>query len=117
MSSKTKLLFLLFSSLAGMRAFAAACCGGGFAAPALIVGDDRAQVTMSYGYSRVLSDVDSSSLWHNRAEKESSETYKIEAAHIFYDQWQAGISAPAVRRARDGESEFGLGDVATTLGY
>ncbi|MGZ3723869.1 MAG: serine protease spb1 [Bdellovibrionales bacterium] len=118
MKSKTKLFFpLLFSFLCGSRAFAAACCGGGFAAPALIVGDDKAQVTGSYGYSKIIDDVGSDSLWRQRDSLETSETYKIEGAHIFADRWQAGVSVPAVRRARGGDSSLGLGDIAATLGY
>lgn len=115
--SKTKPLWLFLFSLWSARALAAACCGGGFAAPALIVGDDKAQFTASYGYSEILADVGGDSLWRKRDSYESSQTYKIEGAHIFADRWQLGASVPAVRRMRAGDSAFGLGDVAGTLGY
>src|SRR4051794_20407038 len=99
MTSKTKLFCLFLFSAGPAQALAAACCGGGFAAPALIVGDDRAQFSATYGYSQVIDDIGTDSLWRKRESLESSETYKIEAAHIFAEQWQAGVSLPAVRRA------------------
>jgi hypothetical protein len=115
--SKTRLFLLFLSSVCGAQAWAAACCGGGFAAPALILGDDQAQFSAAYGYSQVIDDVGSDSLWHKRDTRETSETYKIEGAHIFKDRWQAGVSIPAVRRARAAENSMGLGDISGTLGY
>lgn len=106
-----------FVVLGEKAAFAAACCGGGFAAPAMIVGDDKAQVTTSYGYSRVADDVGTDSLWRKRESLEASETLKIDAAHIFADRWQGGISVPVVRRQRAGSESTGFGDVAGSLGY
>ncbi|MGZ3703495.1 MAG: serine protease spb1, partial [Bdellovibrionota bacterium] len=78
-----KRFFLLLSSffLSG-PAFAAACCGGGFASPSLIAGDDQAQLTASYSYSRVETDVGSDSYWRRRDAGESSGTYRIEGAWI-----------------------------------
>jgi hypothetical protein len=110
-------LYFCVLSLSGGRAWAAACCGGGFAAPSLIVGDDRAQLTASYGYSQIVDDIGSDSLWRRRDARESSETFKFEGAHIFRDRWQAGFSLPLVRRTRAAESSSGLGDVTGTLGY
>jgi hypothetical protein len=98
-------------------AWPAACCGGGFAAPALISGDDRAQLTASYGYSEIADDVGADSLWRRREGQELSQTFKLEAAHIFRDRWQAGAGIPLVKRSRAGESSTGLGDIAATLGY
>lgn len=116
-----KRFFLSFFSLAligaSSNAFAAACCGGGFAAPSVIVGDDAGQLTASYGINRVTDDVGTDSLWRRRERAEDDEVLKIEAAHIFWDRWQSGVSIPVVRRARSGETSSGLGDVAATLGY
>ena len=112
-----KVSLLLIAISWSLDTFAAACCGGGFAAPSLIVGDDRAQLTNSYTYSQVVDDVGTDALWRKRESKEINETYKIEAAQIFWDQWQAGLSLPVVRRSRSDESSTGLGDVAATLGY
>jgi len=116
----TKLYSALISSillLAADYAQGAACCGGGFAAPSLIVGDDRAQLTASYAYSQVVSDVGSDLLWRRRSSKETTETWKLDAAHIFSDQWQAGLSAPLIKRSRAANATTGLGDISATLGY
>ncbi len=120
MKSKTRRLFPFLFSLylsSAAKAFAAACCGGGFAAPALIVGDDKAQLTTSYAYSQVTDDVGTNSIWHKRDSRETSETIKIEGAHIFQDRWQAGLSVPVIRRTFLSQSSAGLGDVSGTLGY
>lgn len=110
-------VFSLLSLLGAGPAFAAACCGGGFAAPSLIVGDDRAQVTASYAYSQITDDVGTDTLWRRRTAKESGETWKLDAAHLLSDQWQAGLSVPVVRRSRSAIGSTGLGDISATLGY
>jgi hypothetical protein len=113
-----KLLLLLpFSFGVTQKTFAAACCGGGFATPSLISGDDKAQITSSLAYSEVHADVYTSGLWKKRETEEHSETLKVDAAHIFEDRWQVGLSLPVIKRSRAGESSSGLGDVSTLLGY
>jgi hypothetical protein len=114
---KSLSLLLLICNAWPLASFGAACCGGGFAAPSLIAGDDRAQFTASYGYSAIHDDVGADSFWRKRDSRETGETIKLEAAHIFRDRWQAGASLPLVRRARAGDSSAGLGDLAATLGY
>lgn len=106
-----------FSLLLPVGAQAAACCGGGFALPALITGDDLAQATASFSYSEVSKDVGSDSLWRKRDSREQSETLKLEGAHIFWDRWQAGATLPIIRRGRSGQASTGLGDLSATLGY
>jgi hypothetical protein len=112
-----KLFCFLIFSLAPALAHAAACCGGGFAAPSLIAGDDKAMLTATYGYSQVLDDIGSDSLWRQRQDQETSTTYKLEGAHIFSDRWQAGASVPVVTRTRARTSSSGFGDIAGNLGY
>jgi hypothetical protein len=118
---KTRLACLSVFSLALLAGpqvtFAAACCGGSFAAPSLIVGDDKAQVTASYGHSQITDDVGTDTLWRKRSSKESSETWKLDAAHLISDQWQVGLSVPVVRRSRSSAGSTGLGDISGTLGY
>jgi len=119
---KTKPACLTAFSLVALASFGgiakgAACCGGGFAAPSLIVGDDKAQATLSYAHSQVTDDVGTDSLWRKRTAKESGETFKVEAAHLISDQWQLGLSVPVVRRSRLSAESTGLGDLAGTLGY
>lgn len=108
--------FLSIALLSGV-ASAASCCGGGFAVPSLIVGDDQAQLTASYSRSQITDDVGTDQLWRRRTSREISETWKIEAAHIFSDRWQAGASIPVVRRSRAASASSGLGDTSFLLGY
>jgi hypothetical protein len=100
-----------------LLAHAAACCGGGFAAPALLVGDDAAQITAAYSYTEIVQDVGTDSFWRPRSVTEASHTLKIEGAQLLSDQWQAGLSVPVVRRSRGNSSSAGLGDIAGTVGY
>ncbi|RZA07586.1 MAG: serine protease spb1 [Proteobacteria bacterium] len=99
------------------KARAAACCGGGFAAPSLIAGDDLAIFTASYAYTAIKKDVYPDGLWRNRDFSESSQTIKLEGAHIFFDRFQAGVSLPVVIRTRQEKAAVGLGDTALTMGY
>jgi hypothetical protein len=96
---------------------AAACCGGGLAAPALIAGDERAQMTGSFTSGNIQSDVGDDGLWHRRPGPETIEDYRLEGAHLLSDLWQAGASVPIVRRSRDGRNSTGFGDINGTLGY
>ncbi len=108
------LIALLF---AANQVGASACCGGGFAAPALIAGDDKAIFTGSYLYSQISDDVYADGLWSKRDFRESLESFRLDGAHIFRDRWQGGLSLPIIRRARQGEVSTGLGDIALTLGH
>lgn len=115
-----KLYCLTFISLTWLlpgAAFAAACCGGGFAAPALIVGDDVAKVTASYGYSTVSQEVGADTFWRGLTTNETSETWKLDAVRVFADRWQTGLSVPVVRRSKAGSSSTGIGDLTGSLGY
>lgn len=107
---------LFFASGAG----AASCCGGGFALPSIITGDDAAQLTATYSYSKIDADVFADGIWQKRSSNDRSQNYKIEGSHIFYDRYQAGLSVPVQTRERGGEqggSSTGVGDVAGSLGY
>lgn len=111
---------LLFCLLKSTAALAASCCGGGFATPSVITGDDRAQLTSSLSYSKIDTDVFSNGVWQKRAGNETSRTYRIEAAHIFADRFQAGFSLPILTRSKDGSQggeSTGLGDTSVQLGY
>lgn len=111
-------LFSLFIFLSAHNALAAACCGSGFATPSLISGDDKAQLTTSYSHTEVAIDnVDAKGVWRKWDEHQKVQTFKIEAAHIFADVWQAGFSLPVIQRSHIGQRYSGLGDAAATLGY
>lgn len=114
--SKTVLFAVL--SLAGARALAAACCGGGFAAPSILAGDDRAQLTTSLAVTDVVVDnVDSSGIWRRWDDHQRVRTARLEGARLLSDRWQAGFTLPWLERSRFGETFRGLGDVAGSVGY
>ncbi len=96
---------------------AASCCGGGFATPALITGDEKATFSAELSTSTLATDVSANGIWKDRAAVENLETFKIQAAHIFFDRFQFGGSLPIIRRARAGDDSTGLGDAAFNLGY
>lgn len=96
---------------------AASCCGGSFAVPALIAGDEKAIFTAGYTYSQIKTDVYPDGIWRDRSFPESSETLKLDGAHIFFDRWQTGFSLPLIRRSREEQTSSGLGDISGTVGY
>ncbi len=97
---------------------AAACCGGGFAVPSIIAGDDKAQLTTSYSFTEVSVDnVDSSGIWKKWEDHQRVQTLRMDGAHIFQDRWQAGLSIPIVQRSKLDQTYSGLGDVSTSLAY
>jgi hypothetical protein len=110
-------LLIFAFSVSGASAWAAACCGGGFAAPALIVGDNRAQVTGSIDASEVRADVLSDGVWRAREDRETRRTLRLATARLLSDRWQWGGSLPLVTREREGRSSSGLGDIDANLGY
>lgn len=97
-------------------AFAAACCGGGLPVPALILGDERANFASSLTVSEIRTDVSANGVWKDRTNKENAETLRLDAAHIFNDRFQYGMSLPVLRRERV-NNDAGLGDVALNGGY
>lgn len=118
---KMKLKFLLLSSfifLMTQKSFSAACCGGGFAAPSIIAGDDKAQLTTSFTNTEVVVDnVDSSGIWRKSQQHQKIKTLRFEGAHIFKDRYQFGFSIPVLQREQFGQTYSGLGDMAMSLGY
>lgn len=117
---KSLIAFILFSSflLGSSFAFAAACCGGSFATPSLISGDERLQLTSSLTLGEVKSDVTSRGIWSDRDEdREDLRTFKIEGASLFSDRTQLGVSTSFMQRERLGESSSGMGDTQVSLGY
>lgn len=110
---------LLFSVLLlHPRAWGAACCGGGFAAPSIIAGDDKAQITTSYAYSDVVVDnVDANGVWRKWDVHQQVQTFRMEGAHLISDRWQAGGTIPVVQRSRLDQNYSGLGDVSGSVAY
>lgn len=115
----SQLLFSFIIIVLGARTvWAAACCGGGLSVPTIIISDDKAQFSASYGVTDVTIDnVDSQGIWRRWDQHQKVQTLKIEGAHILADRWQAGVSVPVVTRQYGEQSYSGLGDVATSLSY
>ncbi|WP_413584444.1 serine protease spb1 [Bdellovibrio sp. HCB274] len=109
--------FLLLALSFSNSASAASCCGGGFAFPALIMGDDKAQLTSSLSYAQVTDDVLANKKWIKRDDGNHSQTLKLEAATLLSDTVQTGISVPVITRTIAHESSTGLGDIGLTLGH
>lgn len=116
--SKSFSALLVLSVLVPDSAGAAACCGGSFAAPSIIAGDDRAQLTASMGVTEVkINAVDADGVWYDSSPHQEVKSLKFEGAHIFRESWQAGFSAPLLSRSFNGKSATGLGDLSLDLGY
>ena len=80
-----RILFGATILLFATRSFAASCCGGGFAFPALILGDDKAQVTTSYSYSTMTDHALSNGQWTRRTDDNRNDTLKLDEigrAHV-----------------------------------
>lgn len=105
----------LFLAPAGARA--AACCGGGIPVPALVLGDEKANVSSTLTYSTVGTDVNADGIWQHRQIVEQSQTLRFDSAHVIADRFQAGVSLPVIRRSRGEDARTGLGDVAINGGY
>ncbi len=110
---------LLTSSAAG----AAPCCGGGSAIPALITGDDSAQLGTSVSQATVIGDAPAEGLpvFRSGNDSEITQAFKLEGAYRVSDRVQAGAVLPLIRRAREltqaSASAYGLGDVTLDAAY
>lgn len=113
----TNAIFIALSTLAAPFAQGASCCGGGFASPTIITGDELATFTGELSHSNIATEVSSQGIWQDRKSPENLETLKLQGAHIFRDRYQVGASAPLISRTRAGSSSTGLGDVGLNLGY
>ena len=113
------LLTLSFSLLClSSEIWAAACCGGASSMPTMILGDDKAQISSSYTFSKVdIDSVDNEGYWHRWDQHITTETFKIQGSHLLSDLWQMGFGIPIVKRARDQENFSGLGDLNLNVGY
>lgn len=109
---------LLLISLLPAPALGAACCGGGFAAPSMIAGDDKAQVSASFSHTQIQVDnVDSGGIWRKSSEHQRVQTLRLEGAHLLSDRWQAGVTVPVIRRSHIGKAYSGLGDLSSSIAY
>lgn len=110
--------FILFLMLIPKFVFAAACCGGGSAMPALISSDDASQVSAGMTWSQIDNEVDGRGVWYKKTDDNLTQTLKFDGAMIFSDLWQAGVSVPIVsKQNKTTESYSGVGDLSLNLGY
>lgn len=99
-------------------AWAASCCGGSFSFPALILGDDKIQLTSTYSRAEVTDEVLTNGKWLKRTDGNQSQTLKLEGATLLSDRWQTGLSVPLTSKDTDSSStQRGLGDVSIYLGH
>lgn len=107
-------LFLLTPSVS----LAAACCGGSFSFPSLILGDDKAQITGSYTHATVANEVLASGKWIRRNDGNLSQSMKIDGAILLSDRWQTGFSTPFItKKSNTTQEHAGLGDLSLFLGH
>lgn len=111
----------LFALFIQSSAFAASCCGGSLAAPALILGDEQRTFTATLAQREILEDVDTDGIWRKNQNHENIQNLKLDFATLFSDRWQTGVSVPMIRKSKQYNSEenskTGFGDVVLTLGY
>ncbi|NUN07341.1 MAG: serine protease spb1 [Bdellovibrio sp.] len=113
-----KKLFFLFILAVPFKTFAASCCGGGFSVPALILGDDKAQLTSTYSYANVSDDVLSDGRWLKRDDKNLTQTLKLEGALLLSESLQGGFGLPVLSKtAESTPASQGIGDIALYLGH
>ncbi|MCB0412077.1 MAG: hypothetical protein KDD22_06090, partial [Bdellovibrionales bacterium] len=115
---KSSTFLLLFISTLPLKSWAAACCGGGGSLPALLIGDDKAQVTAAFSDQQMTVDhVDSNGLWSKSNTHQQVRTWSFSGATLLSDRWQMGLSIPVMERNYLNYSETGLSDVTLGLGY
>ena len=102
---------------------AAPCCGGGSAIPALITGDDSAQLNASVSQASVIGDAPASGMpvFRSSNDSEITQAFKLDGAYRVSDRFQAGVVVPLIRRARtltnDSASAYGFGDVTLAAAF
>ncbi len=105
------------------NAMAAPCCGGGSAAPAIISGDDRYQLSATTSRSVVIGDAPEKGIpvFRSKNDNEITQSYRLDGAMVFAERLQAGVSLPFVQRAISKtslkEEGTGFGDLRGNLGY
>ena len=111
-------VFAFFIFLAPKITFAAACCGGGFAFPSLILNDDKHQLTLSLGHQTLKADALSGNEWIRRNDNNATTNLKIDAATIFGKNLQFGASTQASYKTNNADpSSYNLGDSLLFLAH
>jgi len=82
----TPLLFSLLFYLP-TPTLAAPCCGANLTIPSIITSEDKAQVSLSYTYSKIYADVFTNQNWKKRTEDDLTHTFKLDGAHMGSRDW------------------------------
>lgn len=104
-------------------ALAAPCCSSSAAAPSIVSGDSDAQVTVTGSRGTVIGDAPDQgrAVFRSANDSETTQTYRIDAAKVFFDRYQAGVSVPLVLREVNRPSTHAkatrFGDVRFTGAY
>lgn len=118
-----KLFFALVPLILSSNISAAPCCSANAAAPSLISGDDKAQITLGSSFGKVIGDTtrDGTSIFRAENDNETSQSFRLDAASLISDRWQIGASIPLIRRGivRPGidANSTRLGDLRLSAGY
>lgn len=99
----------------GQTARAAPCCSANAAAPALISGDDQAQVSLIGGNTSIIGDapVEGTPIFRSSNNNETLQTVNLDGAILVGDRWQLGAGASLIRRSF---SQPGFNNAATAFG-
>lgn len=115
MSFKFQFVISVALGLIGIQsAYGAACCGGGFALPGMITGDEKASLTGSYSLSEIIYDVNAEGWWKNHQDGARTGTMRLDVAQVFADRFQVGAGIPFTDA---GVQSLKLADVSAHLGY
>ena len=112
------LLFFFTICVASLEAWSAACCGGNFASPALISGDEKHTLTMAWSESQIASYADR----HGQVLTQngiSERSLQLSGATILSDRWQLGALTSIKQQTRTDQDvqSTAMGDSSLLLGY
>ncbi|MBC7386967.1 MAG: hypothetical protein H7301_12510 [Cryobacterium sp.] len=93
-------LLLVFSWVSATDANAAPCCSGSSAIPAMITGDDRAQISASFSHATVIGDAFEGGLPQFRSSDQSETTnfFRLDGARLISDRMQVGAGLSLLSR-------------------
>jgi hypothetical protein len=103
--------------------WAAPCCSSNSAAPSIITGDDKAQVSFDLNGGYIVGDVSAHgpAIFRDDNNEEVESGMTINAAHLLTDRFQWGGSVPLRHRSHEqgsqSESASGFGDMRLNLAY
>ena len=116
-------LFIVLLLLSPAHLWASACCARTPAAPFLIVGDDKAQLSVGVGSSSLIAQAgaDGALTYEPSESLNRIWNYRLDGAFLLSDRWQMGLSVPVVTHSIREPGIFGsttgIGDGRLSIGY